>query len=242
MSLDESATVSKNIKHLFHVHIIESPSADDLLINRREGELLSGALRLMDIKSQYWLAVNKDAFAKALTTVFLTHNNAAFAVPIIHLSAHGVSQGIKLTSGEYILWSELGSMLCLINKALNGYLLLCMSSCEGYTACVMAFNNSTDMPFNALIGNKGKPLWSETLLFFTSTYHLLGKGVQIDDALKASNAVALCSQPFEIVHVSDVKKSWALYELLKDLNANKFLEQIPKILENIKATTSRNEA
>ena len=48
------------------VHIVESPSADDLLADRHEGGLLKHALELAGNKATYCLAANKQAFYEAL--------------------------------------------------------------------------------------------------------------------------------------------------------------------------------
>ena len=91
-------------------------------------------------------------------------------LPIIHISAHGGLDGLELSSKESISWNELRDLLLPINEALSGGLLLCMSSCEGFAACKMAMNETRNQPFLGVIGNYGKPTWSDTAIAYASFY------------------------------------------------------------------------
>lgn len=173
-----------------YIHIIESPSSDDLLLKRQEGGLISEALKLMNIQSQHLLAVNKNALVLSFLSVFNIHLNTPGLIPIIHISAHGCKEGIFLTNGKLLTWHELCEILTPLNKALNGYLLLFMSSCEGLYAASMAFKEGKKNSFCTLIGNIGKPTWAETLVFFTTIYHLLGKATHIKEAVDAAKAAS----------------------------------------------------
>jgi hypothetical protein len=74
--------------------------------------------------------------------------------PIVHLSAHGSSAGIQLSTGDAINWAELREMLLPINTSLGGALLLCMSACEGYHACQMAMQDGdVPDPYGMMVGN-----------------------------------------------------------------------------------------
>lgn len=203
-------------EYLF-VHIIESPSPANLLSNVSEGGSISDALRLMGIKSQYYLAVNSDAFQMALLRIFEAHAKTSFSsIPIIHISAHGNTKGIRLTSGKLLSWDALEKDLISLNKALRGYLLLCMSSCKGIYAASMICNEKTELPFFAIVGNSGEPYWSETVVGFTTIYHLLGKGKNIQEAVEAAR-IASGNRDFQIFCASTIKKMWTLKELLKVL-------------------------
>lgn len=215
-------------KEYIFIHIIESPSPDDFLSKRMEGEPLSKALELMEIKSQHILAVTKDMFIKSFIKILEPHLKSSFLIPIIHISAHGDSKGIRLTSGEFFSWIELEKLLTPLNKVLDGYLLLFMSSCEGLKAGSMVFNESSDCPFYALVGNSGKPAWSETLVGYMTIYHLLGKGFDIKKAVETAN-IASGNENFHILDTPTVKKIWKLNEILKDENVRKFIEQLSTI-------------
>ncbi len=168
------------------MYIIESPSASDVYHKRYEGDMLQKALSLDLIYSAHRIVVNSEAF-KASLLVGLEEQVKTYAnlLPIVHISAHGGADGIELTSGEIIGWEELKALLTPINKALNGSLFLCMSSCEGFSACRMAMNKDDELPFFAVIGNKGRPVWSDTAIAYASFYHLISKGCYVVDAVKA---------------------------------------------------------
>lgn len=199
-------------KHL-HIYIIESPSSDNLLVQVQEGKIISDALKLIGIKSQCFLAVNRDALTKAFLTIFASHPNASLAIPIIHLSCHGDSTGIQLTSNEILTWNELEKMLTPLNKLLNGLIILCMSSCEGLNAVSMALKESGDLPFLVLVGNASKPEWSETLVGFSTLYHLLGKGINFDKSVEAAR-MASGNQHFHVFYGHTAREIWRLWNKL----------------------------
>jgi hypothetical protein len=115
--------------------------------------------------------------------------------PILHLSAHGSTDGIQLSSGAVIAWPTLRDLLVPINESLGGALLLCMSACEGYSACKMAMQDGDARhPYFAMIGNYGKPTWSDTAVAYLAFYHLLAKGRSVRDAVAAMSAASGDSQ------------------------------------------------
>lgn len=230
--VNKEQEMSQNeVKKYLYIHIIESPSSDDLLLKRQEGEILSNTLKLMGIKSQYFLAVNKDSLGKALLTIGLSHLDSSPSIPIIHFSVHGGSGGVRLTTGDFLTWNDLEKVLTPINKALNGFLVLCMSSCKGLNAVSMAFKEGGDLPFFVLVANSSDPTWPETLVGFTTFYHLLGKGVEFDKAVEAAG-MASGNQHFQIMYGATVKKVWEVWnELLKEENLKKFIHQLSTIIE-----------
>lgn len=143
----------------FFVYVIESPSPVDLYHRRSEGEMLRQAINLNQIACTLRLAVNLEAFTAAIR-IGLHEAMEAFpnTIPILHISAHGFSEGIQLSSGEVVLWHQLRELLIPVNQALSGSLIVCMSTCEGYSGSRMAMvPESNDHPFWAIIGNCGKP-------------------------------------------------------------------------------------
>jgi hypothetical protein len=211
-----------NNQNYFGVYIVESPSAVDLYHKRFEGEILSRALSLANIPSVHKLVVNKEAFNAALTVGMTDYISLPNALPpVLHISAHGFNDGIQLTSGEIITWDELSNMVAPINKGLNGYLLLCMSSCEGITGCTMAMTDK-ELPFFGIIGHLGKPTWSDTAIAFASLYHLLAKRYSITDAVKAMQ-IASGDQGFRELLASNVQTDFLnrLNQAIEKLQANK---------------------
>jgi hypothetical protein len=172
------------------VYIVESPSAPDLYHGRSEGSLLADALRLDQIPSVSRTAINNEALIATLR-IGLPEAMKRFPgrYPILHLSAHGGKPGIQLSSGEVITWRDLRQLLVPINQSLQGMLLLCMSACEGYSACQMVMEEGeAPHPYFAMVGNPGKPTWSDTAVSYLSFYHLLAKGKTIHEC-----AIGMCA-------------------------------------------------
>lgn len=137
-------------------------------------------------------AINPVAFIAALR-IGLPEAMKQFPdrLPILHLSAHGDRGGIQLSSGTGINWFQLRELIEPINASLSGTLLLCMSACEGYHACQMAMREGDDPhPYLAMIGNYGKPTWSDTAVAYSAFYHRLAKGHYIFDAVEAMKAAS----------------------------------------------------
>lgn len=170
----------------FFVYIIESPSSPDIYHGRSEGSLVARAIDLDGIPSVTRTVINKPAFEAAfkigLPEVMKYYPQR---LPIIHLSAHGSENGIQLSDGSEIFWPDLRNVLIPVNQSLSGVLLLCMSACEGYSACRMAMELDGPHPFYAMVGNFGKPTWADTAVAYSSFYHLLSKGKTVPEAVSA---------------------------------------------------------
>lgn len=176
---------SHNFK--FFVYVIESPSPVDLYHGRSEGDIIKQAACLNQIYCSVKTAVNYEAFEAALK---LGLNDAMEyfkdKFPILHISAHGYEEGIQLSSGEQLTWAQLRLLLHPINKALNGNLIVCLSSCQGYSGTRMAMHLEDDgYPFFAIVANSDKTLWSDTAVAYSAFYHLVAKGEFIVQAVQA---------------------------------------------------------
>jgi hypothetical protein len=175
----------KRIK--FFVFVVESPSPEDLYHGRSEGEIIRKAVNLNQIPCIVRTAVNLEAFEASLK-IGLTEEMKTYKdlIPILHISAHGHSEGIQLSDGTVIPWSNLRQLLAPINTALNNSLLVCLSCCESYSGIRMAmFIEDEGYPFYAIVANGEKPLWSDTAVAYSTFYHLLSKGEFIINAVKA---------------------------------------------------------
>lgn len=193
----------------FFVYVIESPSAPDLYHQRSEADLLRQAINLDLIPCVTRCAINGDAFLASLH-FGLAEEMEAFPqlLPIIHISAHGNAEGIALSNGEVISWEHLKQLLQPINAALQGFLLVCMSSCEGYAGTRMAmFTDNQAMPFFALVGCSGKPTWSDTAVAYATFYHLLAKGHNVDQSVAAMRT-ASGNEGFFLSRGEQVKKDY----------------------------------
>jgi hypothetical protein len=204
-------------RYKFFVYIIESPSSLDLYTGRSEGQLIQQAVKLNQIPCVLRTVANRDSFNMALS-IGLSDAMKAFVGlhPVVHISAHGFDNGIQFTNGEVIKWAELRQWLLPINKALNGLLLVCMSSCKGYAGIRMAMEvHDNNYPYFALIGNSEAPTWSETAVAFTTFYHLFSNGHMLDDAVTTMRA-ASGSQTFYVERAEQSKQAYLNF--LKKLN------------------------
>lgn len=171
----------------FFIYIVESPSPIDLYHRRTEADILRQTLQLNGILCHSVTAINGEAFDASLSIglqqamqVWPEH------LPIIHISAHGNGSGIQLSSGDMIPWAILREKFRPINVALKHNLIVCMSTCEGYSGSIMAMHpEDSDFPFFAIVGCTRKPTWPETAVAFSSFYHLLANGRQIPSAVEA---------------------------------------------------------
>lgn len=173
------------------VCIVESPNSGDLYLGRHEGAALRDALRLVGLPAECRLVVNRSALREALTSglveMMRTYPNR---IPAIHLSAHGDRNGIQLTSGETISWSELGDLLRPFNAYIAHGLILCVSACDGFA---YAFEKIAKggAPYEHLVSCAGKPTWAETLIGFLTFYLRWTRGGigirEVVDAMKVAS-------------------------------------------------------
>jgi len=172
------------INQLGFVHIIESPSAKDLLEECTEGRSLSEFLKLAGIPHSYNLVTDLEtldiALYKRLPRVFEEYD----LPPILHLSLHGDRKGIGLTDGSFLSWHELREVLRDLNNQMEDGLLLCMSSCYGSYGYQLARDDSEDKPFLALVGNSNKISWKDSAVAYITFYHLLFKNISMEECVE----------------------------------------------------------
>lgn len=217
----------------FFVYIVESPSAVDLYHQRGEGYVVQQAVRLNLIQCVHRLCVNLQAFEAALTVGLKEAMDAVPGhIPILHISAHGFAQGIQLSSGETILWPQLRNMLAPVNKALDNCLIVCMSTCEGYSGSQMAMlSDPNDFPFFALVGNGSKPTWPETAVAFSTFYHLLANHHYVADAVSAM-CVASGNDSFFLTTAEQSRQAYLDFVAKADAEASK-----QKLTQQLEQTT-----
>lgn len=213
-------------ERFFTVYIIESPSAGDLFHKKSEGEILERTLKMGGIPSEYKIVANANYLNVAITTGLIQYlENKKALPPAVHISAHGNQDGFELTSGELIEWEKLKEILKPINQALSGNLLLCMSSCEGFSAIKTAMNEEDGLPFFEVVGPSGEPYWSDSAIAFAAFYHHLAKGSSISDAVQAMRH-ASGYQGFAAVRGETAKRIFS--ETMKKIEA----EDIARRLQN----------
>ena len=196
----------------FFVFVIESPSAVDLYHRRSEGEIIQQAVKLNGIDCIVKTAISLQAFDACLKVGLVKEmSNKNGFIPLLHISAHGSANGIQLSDGHVMPWDQLREHLRPVNEALNGSLVVCMSSCEGYSGIRMAMtNDESPLPFFALIGCTEKPTWGETAVAYSTFYHQLCRGEYINDAVNAM-CTASGNQMFFVQHASNSRQKYIEY-------------------------------
>ena len=189
------------------VHIIESPSANDLLDGRTEGRALSEILSLAKIPHFYSLATSWETFNTALDTRLIKAYDHFQQPPILHLSMHGDQEGVGLTDNTFISWAELQELLTPLTNAMQGGLLICMSSCFGSSGCRMAMHEGTAQPFWALVGNNYSVSWEDAAVAYVTFYHLLFKGIPVEQCVDRMKS-ASNDHNFEVWSGHEVKAVW----------------------------------
>lgn len=187
------------------VYILESPSPEDLYNSRCEGRALYEALRLAETDVTYHLAASVEMFKEGLRFVvddFFAKSGKWSTMPFIHISAHGDSNGIQLTDGDYFLWEDFREELKNINEKI-GYvpglgkgdskfvsrLVLCFSTCEGFDA--HKIHAEDPCPFQFLVGPISIVTWPDSLTAFQVFYHAANhRGEPFLDALNLMNKAA----------------------------------------------------
>ncbi len=201
----------------FFVFVIESPSAVDLYHRRSEGEIIRQAVELNGIKCVVKTAISLQAFDACMKIGLVEEMSVRSGfIPLLHISAHGSSDGIQLSDGHVIPWDELREHLRPVNDALGGSLVVCMSSCEGYSGIRMAMtNDQSPLPFFALIGCSEKPTWGETAVAYATLYHQLWRGEYVSDAVSAM-CIASGNQMFFLQHAENSRQDYI--EFLSTVN------------------------
>jgi hypothetical protein len=212
----------------FFVFVIESPSAIDLYHRRSEGDIVRQAVELNGIKCVVKTAITLQAF-NACLKVGLAEAMSQMPgfIPLLHISAHGNATGIQLSDEYMMTWAELKEHLHPVNKALGGSLVVCMSSCEGYSGIRMAmYPEETELPYLALVGCGAQPTWSETAVGYTTLYHQLWRGEHLNTAVEAMR-VASGNSHFFLEHAAKSKQDYIEYLItVNPAHAQENLERI----------------
>lgn len=213
----------------FFVFVIESPSAVDLYHRRGEGEIIRQAVRLNQIPCEVRTVISPQALEASLK-IGLAEAMAQYPgrIPIIHFSVHGFPEGIQLSDLSIIEWRFLKDLLRPINQALNGSLVVCMSSCKGYAGARMAMHpEDQDLPFLALVGCAGDPTWADTAVAYSTFYHQLCRGEHVSVAVEAMK-IASGNQFFFLNYAEQSRKAFLDY--LSSANPDRAQEKLEEQL------------
>ena len=190
-----------NLSFLEKIYIIESPRDEELLIGRNEGDALRQVLSLADIEVVYFLAVNEEMFEKAfddISSLIANQIDLNTAMPFIHISAHGLEDGIELTDGQILDWQKLNRLLSGLHMKIGPAVMpqplpqnipktsICLSSCGVFDPFVE--NTKTNPTYQSVVGPSSDVGWCEALLAFsTFYYHACVLKTSFDVAVQSMN-------------------------------------------------------
>ena len=172
----------------FFIYIIESNRVQEVAQGFSEGKALQEVFRFVGIETRYHTCVAKNDFAIQVNRAF-KYAQQINAFPVIHFAAHGNTNGIGLMNGELVTWQELGTMLRPLHRFSGSQYLLCFSACEGFHGALV----TVSFPHSPSFGVVGpfKPVnWSDNVVGFAALYHLLKKGLSVQDAVKGMRAAS----------------------------------------------------
>jgi len=202
---------------------VESPSDNDFLHGITEGKALSEMLSVTGISSSYFIATSLEAFKTAINEKLPQEAKNHGKFPLLHLSMHGSSQGVGFTNGDELSWDQLRNLLLPIIRAMNGSLVICMSSCFGGSGCRMAMYTDNEPTFYALIGIDKKIDVFDTALSYASFYNLIFKGHPFDSALAGMRA-ATCNREFILHFGQETRQEYI--EFLNQQSVNRLLKSL----------------
>jgi len=169
----------------FYVHIIESPSPEELLNGITEGRALCSFLDIAGIPYLYNLAVNPTQFRVAMTDRVELGVSEFELPPILHFSTHGGEEGIQLTTqrefDQVLEWGKLAQYIRPIHQII-GDIGVCMSCCGGANGIKMAqVIRSQDVPFAWIIGTSTEIDLRDAALAFAVFYRRFHCGDYVDE-------------------------------------------------------------
>jgi len=172
------------------IYVIESPSAINIFENHLEGHSLCAYFDLANIEYNYYLVVNLDLLANAFDDIYYDCiNSKEPKVPVIHISAHGDENGFDLTSDEEVLWESFSSYLIPLNTEdrllKSSYseikyspIMIGTSICKGINGIRMK-NHDDISPFSIFVGQNDDVEWADSLIAFSTYYHLVMKKKEV---------------------------------------------------------------
>jgi len=191
-----------------------------------EGVLLGKLFHLAGIPNQLNVAIDHSTFSRALTDRLKIGIDVYNALPIVHFAGHGCEYGIQLTCqrdhDQIVTWEELAVHLRPIRQAL-GFLGVCMSTCNGLHAGVMAHVwKDADIPMNWVVGTPSSANYCDLSLAFALFYRGLQKGtpdLELFPAIQRATGIA----DFGIINGSIAQQQFqnaSLERLLEMLRQN----------------------
>lgn len=108
----------------------------------------------------------------------------------IHVIAHGNTRGLVIGPTDFVSWRDFGTALVPINRALNGQLIVNMTSCKGIHG-IKGGDLATDRdPFFGILGVNHDLEFTEALTLNERVYRLWFGGMAINEIVHEINNTA----------------------------------------------------
>lgn len=179
--------VSDRMSELDSVFIVESLKSNDFYDRRLDGYAANEMLRILGTRTEYRIAFTRALVEKAIAEA------AAGDFEILHVSAHGNSQGIELTNGTDLSWAE---FVDLVRPASGLKKALVMATCGGGDRELTKALNAAGVVFGWVFGSTADSVaFSDSCLAWSILYNrLYDHGFARNDlmvTLKAINAAIM---------------------------------------------------
>jgi hypothetical protein len=102
---------------------------------------------------------------------------------VLHISSHGNENGIQFTDKTFIEWEHFAILLEYLNEVAGGELIVCMSSCLGFSGAISALHVK-GKPYKHLIGNTTNVSYADAVIAFAVFYHNLRNGKDVKSSLE----------------------------------------------------------
>ncbi len=130
---NDSRTMKHELSQLFNrIYVLESlPASERHTGKELHDDMLRWKADLLPHLSVVYASLNsKGEFLTYLGGIATeTENHTIY--PIIHIEAHGSETGLKMASGEFIVWEELRKQLTQINVNVMNNLFVTLAACRG---------------------------------------------------------------------------------------------------------------
>jgi len=177
----------KEVDQQYALIIIESLREND----KKTGSILQSELLKLkkfqnpDLKTTLFSINSKIELISLLESIISIQEKTGF-IPHLHFEIHGFENGLELSNGDHINWSELMEYFSQINFLAKNYLAIYLSVCFGLSIlrCINPFNRS---PFKALIAPGDKIYERQFSPGFTAFYDEYFTSFDLKESVKRMN-------------------------------------------------------
>jgi hypothetical protein len=169
------------------IYVIESLDEDE---SKTGSNLYHDLLRYREYALEHVFAelvmINtKDDFRKLSTKIYNDIIRTSH-IPYLHFEVHGCMEGLVLTSGERILWSELYNFCLEINRIVKNNLFVSFATCYG--AYIFSIVDPTKpSPFFGYIGSPVEIYSQEIEASYNAYFEALLRSFDFNQAIDALN-------------------------------------------------------